>query len=445
MDDWLDAEQLASKAMDLLERGRWVEAEAQLRRALAVDPGQHEWRFHLGLVLEALGRDREARDAFDASIDPAGNPIDALLASASASARLGDWPWAEQAVRSVLEHDPRCEEGHARLIEALRMSEQHDEAEAAFYMAELALDGPSADCLAEVGASLASREEWRRAGWCLRQAIRLDPEIPHARRRLADVLAQTGQVQRAVELYERELREDPDQVDLLAGYAQLLERLGRLEDAATRLQRALDLDPTSVEANHRLGRLALRMGCPDRAAVAFQLVRRLDRGHPTVARDLAEALLHAGQRGDARRLLGCIVQGVREAQDDGICESPQLQCTLITLLLDADLATDAAERAESLLAGGFKPDTDMWRTFALARFTAGDMDGGRSASRRVLRQDPSCLRSIGNLAWAALLQDRLDEAAAWIRRGRRIDRDDERLRSLRTRLWMARLRAMLSR
>ena len=47
MDDWLDAEQLASKAMDLLERGRWVEAEAQLRRALAVDPRQYEWRFHL--------------------------------------------------------------------------------------------------------------------------------------------------------------------------------------------------------------------------------------------------------------------------------------------------------------------------------------------------------------------------------------------------------------
>lgn len=445
MDDWLDAEQLASQAMELLERGRWSEAEAQLRRALAVDPGQIEWQYHLGVVLEAQGRDREARTAFDAAVDPAGDACDALLASASASARLGDWQAARDSVEQVLQRQPAAEEAHARMIEVHRMLGDHDEAEAAFYLAEMTLDGPSADCLCEVGMSLADREQWRRAAWCLRRSIALDPMLPMARRRLAEVLARTGQVQRAVELYEKELREDPAQIELLIGYAGLLEQLGRLDDAAMRLQRALDVDPMSIEANHQLGRLALRMGCPDRAAVAFQLVRRLERTHPTVDRDLAQALLQAGQVGDARRLLGGIVQQVREAQDDGMIESPAMQLSLVALLLAASMHDDAAERVETLLGHGYTPDVDTWRLVALVRFSAGDLDGGRTASRRVLRDDANCLRSIGNLAWAALQQGRLAEAAAWVRRGRRVDRDDERLRSLRARVWIARLRAIVRR
>jgi hypothetical protein len=153
--------------------------------------------------------------------------------------------------------------------------------------------------------------------------------------------------------------------------------------------------------------------------------------------------LHAGQRGDARRLLGGIVQRLREAEDDGFTEAIASQLALVNVLLEAELPGDAAERLGAMLHRGLVPDTDTWRIIALARFRSGDIDGGRAASRRVLRHTSNCLRSIGNLAWAALLQGRLAEAAAWIRRGRRIDRDDDRLRSLRTRLWVARLRALL--
>ncbi|MCH2138301.1 MAG: tetratricopeptide repeat protein [Phycisphaerales bacterium] len=445
MDNWLDAEQLADQAMDLLDRGRWAQAEAQLRRALAVDPQQREWRFNLGVVLEAQGQDAKAAEAFDQAVDPAADDTDALLCAAAAWARVQHWSNAADRLRQTLERDASIEAAHARLIEVLRLQGEHEDAETAFYMAEHALDGPSADCLCEIGESLATREQWRRAAWCLRQATRLDATMGHARRRLADVLAKMGQVQRAVEVYESELRTDPDQIDLLVGYAGLLEQLGRLEDAAMRLQHALDLDPTSIEANHRLGVLALRMRCPDRAAVAFQLVRRLDRTHPTVQRDLAHALLCAGQRGDASRMLTTIVQHEREAAEDGHSASIPDQLALIDLLSATGLHADAAERVEAVLAGGLTPDVHHWRQFARVRFLSGDLDGGRAASRRVLRHEPTCVASIGNLARAALLQGSLDEAAGWIRKGRSLDRGDARLRSLRTQLWVARLRAMLVR
>ena len=53
MSDWLDAEHHAERAFDLFERGRWAEAESELRRALELNPEQAEWHFNLGLTLEA--------------------------------------------------------------------------------------------------------------------------------------------------------------------------------------------------------------------------------------------------------------------------------------------------------------------------------------------------------------------------------------------------------
>ena len=55
MNDWFDAEGHVDRAQELFERGRWSEAEAELRKALALNPDQAEWHYNLGLTLEAKG------------------------------------------------------------------------------------------------------------------------------------------------------------------------------------------------------------------------------------------------------------------------------------------------------------------------------------------------------------------------------------------------------
>src|SRR4029078_3217836 len=59
MSDWLDAEAHAHKAQEMYQRGRWAEAEAELRKALSLNPDQAEWHYNLGLTLEAAGRARD--------------------------------------------------------------------------------------------------------------------------------------------------------------------------------------------------------------------------------------------------------------------------------------------------------------------------------------------------------------------------------------------------
>jgi len=95
-------------------------------------------------------------------------------------------------------------------------------------------------------------------------------------------------------------------------------------------------------------------------------------------------------------------------------------------------AAEALERA--LVRDGERPE--VLRRLSLARFRAGDREGGVTASRRTVRLDRECVVSMHNLALAALEDGRLRIASGWIRQGLEVDRHDDGLRRLRMRLWL---------
>ena len=109
---------------------------------------------------------------------------------------------------------------------------------------------------------------------------------------------------------------------------------------------------------------------------------------------------------------------------------------LSNLLLDAG----AAQKAVPLLERYIDEEgesVESLRRLALARYRSGDRDGGTAASRRVLRLQPDCVVSLHNLALAALEERRLRIASGWISRGLAVNRQDDGLRRLRVRLWLA--------
>ena len=50
MNNWQDAEQHADRALDFFERGRWSDAETELRKALDIDPDQGDWHDQTGCL-----------------------------------------------------------------------------------------------------------------------------------------------------------------------------------------------------------------------------------------------------------------------------------------------------------------------------------------------------------------------------------------------------------
>jgi tetratricopeptide (TPR) repeat protein len=463
MSDWMNAESHADRALEMYERGRWDEAAAELRKALSLNPDQAEWHFNLGLSLEAAGRDAEALAAYERASELLEGQIDPLLAVGHVAARLGRYEQSIDCFQRVLKVEPTCEDAYAQLMECLVRLGRHEEVETTYYLSQQVLAEPSARCLAVMGESLLQRRMHERAGWCLREALRLEPALPRLRARLGSVYAATGRQQRALHLFLRDLRDDPGNIETLLDYGELLADLGRQAEAAEKFHRVLELEPANVDAHFNLGELALSAGRLEKAHLEFELVLKLDPEFPEIRLAIAEALLRRGRLADAQRCLREQMEmdeaqiaamdsprgdpaPVEDAVPDAVdskprSDEPDLR-RLGELLLRAQLPAEAARILQRVVDRRGE-DAEVLRKLALAHFQAGHRGAGASVSRRVLRLEPNCVHSMHNLALAALEQRRLDLAAGWIHRGLRIDRHDEGLRRLRVRIWLRWTAALL--
>lgn len=438
MNDWQRAERHADRALDLFDRGRLSEAESELRKALAINPDQPDWHFNLGLTLEASDRDSEAMERFEHAAELAPEHVFPRLAAGSMALRLLQWDTARRWFARAIELEPDCEEAHAGMIDAWVAEGDHEEGETAFYLAQQVLEGPGAFCLQAIAESLCQRKKWKRAEWCLQESLRIEPGIPGVRSRLAMVMAETGRAEQAMRIFTDQLRETPDDVEALLVSAQLLVKLDRRPDAIGYLERLLRKEPTHHEAHELLARLALDAHHYDRAIFEYQLVLRLHPHQVSAMLGLADALVATARVSETRRLLSLVFQqrellvGVDQATGQVI------EDRLTDLLLSVGLDREAA----ITMAGGIErvgPTADRLRRLALSKFRCGDLDGGRAASRRVLRFDASCIRSMHNLALSALYQGRFRTASGWIARGLLIQPRDEGLRRLRILVWVHRL------
>lgn len=436
MNDWLDAEAHANRALEMFERGRWAEAEAELRKALSLHPDHPEWHFNLGLTLEAAGRDAEALSTYERAIDLMPAEIEPLIAAGVVANRLGRFDQAVTWLSESLRQDPRSEPSHAHLMESHIRLGRYEEAETTFYLAQQALEDPSAHCLAMMGEAQYVQERYERANWCFREAVKIDPGFPRLRARLAAVYAAMDRPQRALQLFLREVRDDPGNVETLLDFGDLLVQLNRFPEAAEKFRRVLELEPANVDAHFRLADIAFICQRYEHAHLEYELVLKLDSQYPQVRLALAEALLQRDRVQAAAAHLRDELDLYRADLDDDTPPPDLLR--LGRLLLDAAMPQDAAdvlERAE------VPADQELrrLRSLALARFRSDDRDGGVSISRRIIRLDPHSVYAMHNLALAALEENRLSVAAGWIRRGLRVDRHDVGLRRLRMRVLLARV------
>ncbi len=431
MNNWQDAEQFADKALEMFERGRWGEAEAELRKALDIDPDQGDWHFNLGLTLERTGRDAEALSSFEQASRLLEDAIDPKLTAGATCARLERFDDAIQWLEKVLHINASIEPAWAMLVDAHASNDDHDAAETSFYMAQDALADPSANVLVAMSGSLLTRNLPERAIWCAQEAIKIDPDVHGGRLRLAGGLVATGQSQRASQILLQELREDPGNVQALLLHADVLAYTGRANEALIKLHRVLELEPANVDAHDRAGKYAMDEQRWEEAFIAWGLVRRLQPNHSTACLHLAQTLL-AMQRPSAARPL---LQEHIDRMDDETSNEEKLH--VAELLLGAGEPTVAVSLLETLRTN--LDDSDpmkltLLRILAVTLFASEKIDDGAAVSRKVLRIDPSCISSMHNLALAAVKNNRYRSAWGWVKRGLRQDPLDNDLRRLRSRL-----------
>ncbi len=427
MNDWQDAEHHVEKAHEAYEAGRWEEAESELRRALALNPNHAEWLFNLGLTLTAAGRAADAAEAFENSFSSGEDPHAAIMAGVSrlqAGQPEKSIPWLEKAEKL----NPAAAESFIHRIEAYRQLSQHEQAELMFYMAQQ-VDANSAEAHLALADSLLDRRQFEKAVWCLREAARLNPDLPGVQGRLADAYAATGRNERARQLYLRELRQDPGDIETLLRLGRLLVDMNRFVEAGEKFRRILEIQPDHATAHFELGDLAQRQGVPDEAMAQFDVVLRLDPDHAAARRRQARLLQRRGRPEDrslAESLLRRDVALFRTRSDS--FTAGELS-ELGELLIDAGMCGEAVRVLRVLVLR--RTDEAMpHHLLSVALLRSGEHEAGMEEARTVLRLESRFVPAMHNIAMACIRDRQWRRARYWIRHARRIDTDDPSLRRL---------------
>ncbi len=111
--------------------------------------------------------------------------------------------------------------------------------------------------LATVSHELGRRQE---AEHCLRRAVQVCPDLPHAHYALADYLAENGQPERSQAHFERVVEQQPDYTYAYVRLSHVVARQGRLVAAVEIVEQALERDPNNPHAHHYLGNLLADSG-----------------------------------------------------------------------------------------------------------------------------------------------------------------------------------------
>ena len=452
MGDWFEAERHVERAHEFYELGRWDDAETELRSALSLNPYQGEWYFNLGLTLEAAGRNAEAADAFSScyELQPE-DPATALLIATNL-VRAGDaeraLQWLDRASSGA--ESPGAESPSAenpdidvQRITALTSLGRHDDAEVAFYIAQ-ERHPTHAELYASMAESLLDRSLHDKAVWCLREAARLDPDLPRVEARLAEAYAATGRQERARQLYLRELRRDPGDTDTLLDLGELLAEMNRTDEAADKFRRVLELEPDNADSHAALGRIARTRGDLEAAVTSFDLALRLDPADTAARDELSEALLERGAPVDRDRAAVLLIERANEIakaenespRDDAPARFDEI-LHIVRLLLDArrpavaarllnsDAAAEPSDARQSQLV-------ERRHLLALALFESGQTDKGIEQSRRTLELDPRFIPAMHNIAVAHLRRDEWVRARLWVRRALECAPHDPDIRRLRS-------------
>ncbi len=253
----------------LRELGRYDEAVDCFTRAIELNPGLLAAHYNQGLALAALGRHRDAEAAFARVVRMRPDLADAHNHVGNQLKAQGRLAEAAEAYRRALAVSP----GHAAVLSNLALVQAAldlpDEAEKSWRQA-LESDPVAPDILSNLGTFLMSRGRPAEAESCFRSAIEAHAAAPELHNNLGIALQQMGRLAEAKAAFQNAIDSAPDSPSAWHNLGNLEMDMGRLEEAEACHRRVADLDPESAVAHRHLGVTLAVLGRRDEAEASYR-------------------------------------------------------------------------------------------------------------------------------------------------------------------------------
>ncbi len=285
------------------EAGRYDDAVAKVREALAADPEIIEAHSRLGNIQTKAGRHTEAIAAYQRALalDPEHLLSTYNLALAYRSAgRIDEAIVGFERTQAL---DPRSGRAHFQLGDIYMQRGQPAKALEVLTQG-LTLEVDRAPFLVKVGEAHLELKQFEAAEKVLKEAVALRPDVPRGQYNLALVAEQRGDAGTARAAYEAEAAANPKNYGAQFNLGKLLLKDGRLPEATARFRAAVAARPEFAEGYLYLAKALLDAGnLPEAARAASQgLSKSPDRSiAPLGHYVLADVYSRQGRENEAAR------------------------------------------------------------------------------------------------------------------------------------------------
>lgn len=319
--------------------------------------------------------------------------------------QAGHLPRAEAIYRQILQVAPN----HPDALHSLGViAYQVGKNEIAVDLINKAINiSPSELMYCNLGNALQVQGQLELAVESYQKAISIQPDFVEAHSNLGNALQAQGRFDEAVESYRRALSIKPDFVQAHGNLGNALQAQGKFDEAVESYRRALLLKPDYVKVHGNLGNALQALGKLDGAVESYQRALSISPDLAEVHSDLGNALQAIGKLDDAvecyRRALS-INPNFADAYSN-LGNAFQSQGRL-------DDAIACHKQAISI-----KPDlAEAYSNLGSALKAQGRLDEAIVCHKQALSLKPGFVRALSRLGNTFLDQGRLDEAIACYRR-----------------------------
>lgn len=260
--------QIAARASDALQAGRFADACSLLPQVIAHDPGNSEHFTNYSAALFAVGKYQRAEAAAlqATRLDP--NSPEAWSNLGIALQAQGVLKDAAAAYQQAIHLEPRHIDARVNL--ALACEAVGDIRSAGQLLIGVVQDAPlDTTALYELGRILVNGRHPKEALPYLSKAAQLDPQQALIANTHGVALRQLGQSDEAIREYRRAIAIDPEFSAAYINLARACNEMGLLDEAIQAGRRSVRLEPQSIEAINNLASALRSLGNVDEAAELF--------------------------------------------------------------------------------------------------------------------------------------------------------------------------------